>query len=178
MKQIETGLRSPDQRHDCVFLWLYTKGGQPYSKYLPKGENETMPMVLVLLRWDGTFGTMGGKVDEGESLQQALARESFEEAHYRIPADAEPECLGTFVDGPWHIHSFCLELPFQDLLQVRAVGSQMENVSPEVSGFVVAPAGHYLAGAAPRGVAAFKENQFCSTAKLEFELLLKKIAEA
>lgn len=179
MHQIETGTLSPDGKHDCVFLWLYCRDGRPYTKYRPAGADEAMPMVFALLRWDGTFGTMGGKVDPGESLHVALSREACEEANFWLPENAEIEQLGTFQDGPWHIHSFCYELTYGELVSVRGHASAQAYAHPEVAGFVIAPAGEYMPGAngAPRGVGAFSHNQFCSTAKLELDLLLHKLSQ-
>lgn len=176
MHQIETGTMSPIQQ-DCVFLWLWTRNGKPYNKYLPDGAPETMPMVFAILRWDGMFGTIGGKVDEGETLRQALARESMEEANFWLSQSESPVALGTFFDRDWHIHSFALEVDFDELVSARAKASEIQNASPEVAGFCVVPAGDYTPRSdGPRGVEAFNANRFCSTAKLEFELLRKLIA--
>lgn len=176
MHQIETGTRSPDELHDCSFLWLFCRDGQPYPKYLPAGAPETMPMVFALLRWDGTFGTMGGKVDAEESLLQGLSREAFEEVGFEVPACAKLEPLATIKDGAWHIHSFCWELPYKVLQALRASASARVGAA-EVAGCVLAPAGAYLSagGNIPRGIGAFLNNQFCSTAKMELELLLAKL---
>ncbi len=177
MHQITTGAMSPDGLHDCAFLWLWCRDGRPYAKYLPEGASEHMPMVLTLLRWDGTFGTMGGKVDKGESLMQALFREAGEEIGFWLPDGKNPEPLGTFQDGPWHIHSFSLEMSYYELLGVRTDASALKNASPEVAGVVLAPTGQYRPGkeGVPRGRTAFEGNQFCSTAKLEWDLLMTKL---
>lgn len=177
MHQIETGLLSPSQK-DCVFLWLYCRDGKAYAKYLPEGAPKTMPMVFALLRWDGMFGTVGGKVDAGETLRQALEREACEEANFWLSGSDEPVQLGTFVDDDgWHIHSFALEVTYAELVEARAKASAVQHASAECAGFCIVPAGDYKPRVdGPRGVDAFNQNRFCSTAKLEFELLLKLIA--
>ncbi len=174
MHQIETGLRSPDNK-DCVFLWLYCRDGKPYAKYLPEGAPRTMPMVLTMLRWDGMFGTIGGKVDAGESLRQALSREVCEEADFWLSNSCEPVALGTFVDGPWHIHSFALEVSHAELVEARLKATANQKDSAECAGFCIVPTQDYVPGAevGPRGLTAFSRNAFCSTARLEFEALLK-----
>ncbi|KVP96641.1 hypothetical protein WJ97_12215 [Burkholderia ubonensis] len=176
IRQIATGHMSPKQM-DCAFLWLYCMDGRPYKKYLGEGVPSTMPMVLALLRWDGRFGTMGGKVDPGESLHEALSRESCEEANFWLPKDAELEALGTFQDGDWHIHSFALEVSYAELVEARAkASSSSSQASLECAGWVIAPMGDYRPEEdGPRGVDAFLANHFASTAKLEFEVLLSKI---
>ncbi|MBK3780177.1 NUDIX domain-containing protein [Paraburkholderia aspalathi] len=166
---------SPKQM-DCAFLWLYCMDGKPYAKYLAEGAPREMPMVLSLLRWDGRFGTMGGKVDRGESLRSALSRETCEEADFWLPASTEVEELGTFQDGDWHIHAFALELPYVELVEARAKASDIRHASPECAGWAIVPAGHYTHGDnGARGVEAFRVNHFASTAGLEFDVLLKNI---
>jgi len=177
IRQIETGKMSPEGR-DCAFLWLYCRDGRPYEKYLPAGAPRVMPMVLTLLRWDGMFGTMGGKVDPGESVRSALARESCEEANYWLSNVDEPEQLGTYVDSDWHIHSFAMEVSYTELVEIRAKASAINNASPECAGWCIVPVGRYVPNDDnnPRGVDAFSANNFASTAKLEFEALLAKIS--
>lgn len=177
MYQLETGAMSPDG-YDGAFLWLYCRDGRSYAKYMPEGQADVrIPMAFALLRWDGTFGTIGGKVDPGESLRTALAREALEEANFSLPQDVEVEALGTFKYDSWHIHSFCLELSYTDLLSVRAKASAFAHASPEVAGFNIVPAVNYrpASDSEPRGVEAFLQNRFCGTARLEFDALLAKL---
>lgn len=169
---VETGSMSPTQQ-DCAFLWLYCMDGQPYAKYLPEGEPAVMPMVLALMRWDGTIGTMGGKLEVGEDIRRALAREACEEADFWLSSSCEPEVLGTFADGDWRVHSYALEVSYEELLEVRAKASRARPASAECAGWFIVPAGDYKPGyAGPQGVTAFLENNFQSTAKLEFQALL------
>jgi ADP-ribose pyrophosphatase YjhB (NUDIX family) len=175
IRQIETGLMSPKQM-DCAFLWLYCMDGVPYAKYLPEGAPFDMPMVLMLLRWDGRLGTMGGKVDPGEKLRDALSREVGEEADFWLPGNAEIEQLGTFQDGDWHIHAFAYEVCYAELLEARSKATKASERSPECAGWAIAPAGVYRPddnGA--RGVEALRLNHFASTAGLEFDELVKQI---
>lgn len=176
IRQIETGLMSP-QHKDCAFLWLYCLDGRAYQKYLSAGATATMPMVLAMLRWDGMFGTMGGKVDPGETLQQALRREACEEADFWVPAHAKMTQLGTFLTQEWHVHSFALEVTHHELLRAREKASLADIATPECAGWCIAPLGDYApwwAGA--RGVDAFRQNHFVTTAGLEFDALRQLVA--
>lgn len=176
--QVETGLLAPDNKN-CTFLWLYCMDGKPYAKYLPEGAPAHMPMVMTMLRWDGMFGTIGGKVDAGESLRQALAREVAEEGDFWLSEGAEVTPLGTFVDGGWHIHSFALEVSHDELVQARTRATMHQANSSECAGFCIVPTADYLpdVDVGVRGLSAFSRNAFCSTAKLEFDALLRLIAK-
>jgi ADP-ribose pyrophosphatase YjhB (NUDIX family) len=175
IQQVTTGEMSPTQ-DDCVFLWLYCLDGKPYAKYLPAGAPLEMPMVLVMLRWDCGFGTMGGKVDPGEALRRALAREACEEADFWVPTNAELESLGTFQDGDWRVHSFAMQVSYAELVEARAKASRVSETSPECTGWNIVPTQDYLPDDdVPRGVTAFRMNNFRSTAKLEFDVLLELI---
>lgn len=119
---------------------------------------------------------MGGKVDSGESLLEALTREASEEANFWLTRDADLEILGTFQAGDWHIHSFALEVSYAELVAARARASSLSNASPECAGWVIAPMGAYQSeDDGPRGLEAFRANHFASTAGLEFDALLAKV---
>lgn len=175
IERVPTGLMSPT-KNDCVFLWLYCMDGKPYAKYLPAGAPATMPMLLVMLRWDGGFGTMGGKVDPGEALRRALARESGEEANFWLAGSYELEELGTFRDGDWHVHSYALEVTYEELVEARTKACKVSEKSPECAGWAIAPTQDYTPDDdVARGVTAFRTNYFRSTAGLEFDALLELI---
>ena len=162
--------------NDCVFLWLYCLDGMPYAKYLPEGASATMPMVLVEMRWDGALGTMGGKADPGETLRRALARETGEEADFWLASSYVLENLGTFRDGDWHVHSFALEVTYAEMVEARTKAIRVSERSPECAGWAIVPTRDYTPDDdVARGVTAVLMNNFRSTARLEFEALLKLI---
>ncbi|GBG14462.1 DNA mismatch repair protein MutT [Novimethylophilus kurashikiensis] len=176
IQKIEAGALHP-QGKDAVFLWLYCLDGQPYTKRLPNQvAGGQYPMVLSLLRWDGSFGTMGGKVDPGESLYEALCREAVEEASFEIGHDDDVRPLATYLDDEWHMHSYCLELPYSRLEAARESAS-MVGRSPEVAGAVIVPAFNYPArmNGAPRGRDAFLTMNFFSTSKVELNELFGRM---
>lgn len=176
MKQIETGLRHPDA-HDCVFLWLYATDGRPYAKYLEAPQPDlVVPMVFAQLRWDGMFGTVGGKVDPGETLMEALVRETHEEIGYAIPDNAPLVPMSTFERNGWHIHAYRLKLPYAELLKVRNSAHLAEHSESECAGYNLVHAADYRPDAdKPRGIRAFLQNCFLASAKRELELLLGHI---
>lgn len=175
MQLLETGLLSPLQQ-EGAFLWLYSLDGPPYQKRLAADSRGPYPMVLATLRWDGSFGTMGGKVDPGETLLEGVRREAMEELGFELRDDDVPVPLATYLDGDWHMHSFSLCVPYARLAEARAVAS-CANRSPEVAGVVIAPAFAYpdkLDGT-PRGIEAFRQMKFFATSKFELDALLVRI---
>lgn len=60
---------------NAVFLMVYG-----YNQ----DDQTTYPIILTTTRHDGTAGFIGGKVDPGESLIDALKREVYEETSYRL----------------------------------------------------------------------------------------------
>lgn len=177
IRQIETGLMSPDQK-DCAFLWLYCLAGRPYEKYLADNTPHDMPMALAMLRWDGMFGTMGGKVDPGETLKQALGREAAEEGNFWLPENAVLTPLGTFTTQAWHVHSFALEVTYEELLRARENASSAEDSTPECAGWCIVPLADYQPWwAGQRGVSAFRQNNFVTTAGLEFDALCQLVQQ-
>lgn len=178
MQQINTGLLSPVHQ-DGAFLWLYSLDGRPYEKRLAEGSQGPYPMVLASLRWDGSFGTMGGKVDPGESLRDAVRREAHEELSFDVRDDDILEPLATYRDGGWHMHSFSLCVPYSRLAEAREKASAAQR-SAEVAGVVLVPAFAYPAklDGTLRGIDAFRQMKFFCTSKLELEALLVRIAEA
>lgn len=172
-KRIETGKRSTKGNKDCVFLVAYAKDCKPYIKYKEvEDQQQTMPMVFMQLRWSGDFGMPGGKVDAGESLLQALIRETKEEIGYDIKDSPKP--MATFVgsESGYHIHSYSLEVPFDKLVKMRNESVNAEHSLAECSGYNLIHLTHYENG---QGLDTFRDNKFCATALLELEILLKEV---
>lgn len=80
LKPIELG-SNPENQKQAVFVALTTES-QVWKNYegIPDEAKQTVvPLVLMLQRWDGQQGFIGGEVEEGESLKDAVERECFEE---------------------------------------------------------------------------------------------------
>lgn len=80
---------NPLNKPQAVFLaitcvhpaWLNYDG-------ISEEERQTLvPLSIFAMRWDGLIGFIGGAVDPGESLLQAVAREAAEEAGIQPPSD-------------------------------------------------------------------------------------------
>lgn len=73
---------------NSVFISIYCESNF-YKNY--EGISETkkqsiIPLVLMMNRWDGKIGFIGGQVDENEDLLNALVREVKEETGFTLEA--------------------------------------------------------------------------------------------
>lgn len=172
---IETGLRHP-QRADMAFVALYTDGIRRSS--IPKTERgKGVPLVLMMLRWDGYLGFPGGKVDAGESLLQGVQREAKEEINFKLDPDkANLFCSLapiTFGDTPVdrHIHCFQYELAQRELFDVIAYSQYSGSFLEECQGCVAVQVARFDDGKG--GIDEFLKHNFKTTAKLELVELIR-----
>ena len=80
LKPIELG-SNPENQKQAVFVALTTESQvwKNYEGISEEAKQTVIPLVLMLQRWDGQQGFVGGEVEEGESLKDAVERECFEE---------------------------------------------------------------------------------------------------
>ena len=132
-----------------VFVYIYANDCTPYKKYLEPHEefdesceeydgvpdkNQIVPMVLMALRWDGTFGAIGGKVNKGENKYRALDREVEEEIGYKIPHTSSLDPILTLRDGNKVIQSFAYRVDYWDLKEIQRRAYDAKHSQSEVSG--------------------------------------------
>lgn len=85
IEKIETGARSGN-KEQAVFIMLYAETDiwRNYQEISESARKTIVPVVLMLQRWDGKIGFIGGNVEEGEDLLNAALREFKEEAGFVI----------------------------------------------------------------------------------------------
>lgn len=169
--------RSVKHKRDCVFLWLYAKECNPYRNYtdIPYDFEPVMPMVLAQVRWDGLFGTTGGHVEVDETLRDALNREVLEEINYDI-STKEIKHLSTMMNpkNGYHLHSYKLEVSYDELKQIRSNAQKSEHFEPEMAGIVLLPIAKYRKHSGEEvGYINIMSQNFVSTSKLELEKLVQ-----
>lgn len=118
----------------AVFVILYALDGKPWQNYTSKPERSDLviPTFIMINRADGRIGFVGGKVDPGESLEEAARRETLEEIGYQLNHPLEPlvaHDLDTF-----STHVFASELSYEQLKQIQRDAHQAEHFCSEITG--------------------------------------------
>lgn len=172
-EEIPFGTRS--NRFDCVFVWIYARNCTPYAGY-PYNDIPNVSLVLTEMRWDGLFGAVGGAVEpDDESLEIAIQREAMEEIAYELPID-RLEPLVTYrnkISGS-HIHSYSLEVTYEELLDIRQNAYSGEHFNAENAGINLLHVCRYLkAGKIECGWNTILEQNFVSTSKMELMKLVR-----
>jgi U8 snoRNA-decapping enzyme len=169
--RVKTGLQE-EGKLQCVFGVIYCTDAQPYKNYDHVGkEVQTLqiPLVLMQMRWDGQIGFAGGKVDEGENLKQALARELKEEIDFDVPEHLITP-LATFKSDKANIHSFAIRVCYDKLLEIKNNSVNSQHNVAENLGSIFAPIINSKYGEYNN----FLQNKFCATAKMELEALVSE----
>lgn len=172
--QVPFGSRS--NSFEAVFLWIYAKNCTPYAGYelnkIPK-----VTLVLSQLRWDGMFGGIGGAVEKTDAdLETAVIREAFEEVGYVVDR-SRLKPLTTFQNtkNNNHIHSFSLEVTYEELLEIRNNAHKAEHFSAECAGVNLMHFARYLKGGRTEaGFCNLMDQNFICTSQRELEILADK----
>jgi cytidyltransferase-like protein len=104
--------------------------------------NARLAMLGHVVRWNGELGFVGGLVDEGETLEEAVLRECVEEVGYLVdPARLVPVCshsmVGRQADTAKHTHLYLCRVSADELFQIRRQALDAPHARTEMSGFAV-----------------------------------------
>lgn len=173
-EEVDFGTRSNNM--DCVFVWIFAKNCTPYAGY-PYNDIPNVSLVLTELRYDGMFGAVGGAVEHDDlNLQVAIHREAMEEIGYDLPIDRLQE-LATYknkITGV-HIHSYSLEVTYEELLEIRDNATSGAHFSAENAGVNLLHICRYLKGGKIEcGWNTILEQNFVSTSKMELMKLVRE----
>jgi len=107
-----------------------------------KAWNAKLAMLGYVVRWNGELGFVGGLVDEGETLVDAVVRECYEEVGYRVdPARLEQVCSHSMVGREpteaKHTHLYVCRVSADELFQIRRQSVDAPHARTEMSAFAV-----------------------------------------
>jgi 8-oxo-dGTP pyrophosphatase MutT (NUDIX family) len=172
INRVENGLVA---EQNSVFIAYFTKPSHIYQKNpdcRSWGDDAWFAKVAllgVMVRWDGSFGFVGGKVDPGETLIEAAKRESWEEINHK-PEDGDLKlvCSHSMVHGNFkqNTHLYACEVTPEKLYDIRRKSGESIHGQVESAGFVVV----HMVKNAPQNL---QNNVWAGTALAELNILLE-----
>ena len=131
---------------NSVFVAFYTKAYHHYQtneecrNWGKQAWNTKVALLGTIMRWDGSFGFVGGKVDQGENLIQAAIRETKEEVGTEINADQLTlMCSHEMIEGDFkqNTHVYLCEVTPAAIYDIQKNSQTSEHGAIESSGFNV-----------------------------------------
>ncbi|MEO2202333.1 NUDIX domain-containing protein [Paenibacillus pabuli] len=161
----------------AAFAILYSTDFQPYLSNTLLSDEERqrrVPLVFFINRYDGTLGFPGGKVEAGETIEQAVLREVSEEINVDLIAThLDALCSHRFTTSSGKVmntHAFAYELETSALKRIAAYIGSSDNYLNEVFGCVLAPIYDF---APNRGFINFIGSPMASSVKEELAVFIQ-----
>jgi len=157
---------------NAVFLAFIAKEVQPYLDKKDSWDKDLaeakINQMLMTMRWDNTLGFLGGKVDQDETLEEALLREIKEEAGVELSDEEisklEPFCTHA-INEMFNSHLFVLEVDLERLRQIQRGSMNGEDFYAESAGLV-------LVHIHEKSINNLLKSSLAKTVKEELRLLL------
>lgn len=134
MAKIDFYQKVPGKKQ-MVFAVLYALDGQPWHAYegaSERAKNLVIPTCLMINCEDGRIGFVGGAVDEGESLEEAIKREVKEEAGHNLITELEPLIAHDL--GEITAHVFMSGLTYEQLRELQRKAFDAVHFGSEITG--------------------------------------------
>ena len=141
MKQVKTGLMNPNK--NASFVAIYARDFQPFlSADVPDSVKvRKCSVILMLNRWDGSIGFVGGNVDGNETLIDGAIRESNEEINLKLTYSMlEPIVSHDFFinnEKTRTSHLFASEVSISRFLEIEADVRKGRDFGSEIMGSVM-----------------------------------------
>jgi U8 snoRNA-decapping enzyme len=130
---------------EAVFATVWCRKNSPWEFYYEVAKavrNLNVPLVLMQVRFDGKIGFFGGEVEEGETVENTLARELREELNV---SGASPEtgfeylCSHEIASTRTRAHFFAKEVSKEQFFEIEAKAREAQHFGSEVLGTFRAP---------------------------------------
>lgn len=161
-------LTNPTEQKQAVFLAFVSKHPiwKDYDHIAEEDKNLEVPLVLMLQRWDGLKGFVGGEVEPGEELLTALKREVEEEIGYNMKEEdmlnLRPVSSHQTPDIVTHL--FTLEVDFNKMKGIVEKSLFAPHAMSEIVSVMPVPFINYPHR---KSFDNFMENNFACTVKEE-----------
>lgn len=138
-ERIQTG--TLHKTKNSVFVAFYTKQYHHYQtseickKWGKDAWYATVALLGVMVRWDFSMGFVGGAVDSGESLLEAVTRECKEEVGYNVaPERLTPVCSHYMEDDGFkqNTHFYICEVSPEEIYAIQTKSTSKEAVDAKV----------------------------------------------
>lgn len=172
-----------DKPH-CVFVSIVCRNAEPFKKNKEekkyRNKDKKVTLCLMQMRWDGSLGFPGGKIDNNEIennivteeiLINGLIREMEEEIGLNRnkinPNNFKKLC--TFTDDKFYIHNYIYDVDFEEFEYIFKNSINSQNIISENCGSVVL---HLTDYSSDKGIPNLLQHRYSATAKLELLKLL------
>ncbi len=119
----------------AAFVIFYCLDWKPWKNYREADEERrelTIPTCIMINRWDGMIGFIGGKVDKGESFEEAIRREVWEEIGHNLTLRLEPIVAHDI--GSITTHAFAVNISQDEIIHLQRDAALSEDFGSEVTG--------------------------------------------
>lgn len=182
-RRVPFGWTHPEKKN-AVFLAIYVDEISPWKYFKDDIRHLKCPAFIMIDRWDGRMGFPGGTVNEGESLLEALLRETKEEIGITVkPSQVHPIVShesryvthlyglkvleAEFLHIYYHIlNNFSRSI----LLHAYEEGDESHFMS-EITGIKIVPVVRHE----NKGINRFVENAFAGATREDLDVLLREI---
>lgn len=167
---------NPDNMAQAVFVTLVSESQiwKAYEGVSAEARETVVPLVLMLQRWDGVKGFVGGEVEAGESLKEAVVRECQEEIGLVLNASeiAAARLVSSHQMKSRVTHLMVVEVSPERMVEaVKGAADAEHFMSETVSVMPV----HFINYSHKKAFDNFIQNNFASTVKEEIADLINAL---
>lgn len=158
---------------ESAFIAIYCESNfyKNYEQITNDKRNYILPMVIMLNRWDGKIGFIGGHIDDNEDHLSCIVRETQEEIGYTISQNLAKEiffvCSHTYMHNSTNLYALKVsEDIFREILMSQ---HKAEHFLTEGTASAI----HFVNYPHNKSFENFMQNNFAPTVKEEIYHLVK-----
>lgn len=139
-KEVEDFIRLRNGYSDAVFLAIHTEDKCWRDTAEVHRTDRTFPRILLMEKWNGKKGFIGGSVDANETLIKGLCREVKEECGYMLDDQQVHDNLNllqinVIEEEKCNVYNFSLHLSREEVDDIIATHTAGRDYNDEVVGY-------------------------------------------